>query len=432
MSDSLKKGAVKLLTIRLVGKALAFFLFMLLARQMTVSSYGELMYLFSLIAIFTVISPLGLDVLILRRANTFIAEKQYGNAKGLYQFSSRISLLVGSVLAVLMIVGLEVTNGIGNVSREMIIGIYAIITLTGYMAIRRNFLLSLKKSIAAELPETVIRPILAIIIILFVVAFNDTSLSASLVMIIVAVSWIVVTVSGKLWFDQQVTPLFSRPAKYQTHTWIMSGMPIMVVTLGFTSMAEIDVIILANMSSVEDSAVYSVATRYMQLFSLPLGVMQSISASSLALYHQRKKASSFSALASKLSKISFLIAIPIFITLLLFSDMFLALFGEDYKKGSVVLLILAFMATLNAWFGSTGYSLTMTGRQMTLAKLILLALAVNIILDVILIPIMGIEGAAIATFISTVGWNVVAILYIKNKLGYLIVWLPFRNYGEVN
>ncbi|MBT6045777.1 MAG: oligosaccharide flippase family protein, partial [Candidatus Scalindua sp.] len=223
MSDSLKKGAVKLLTIRLVGKALAFFLFMLLARQMTVSSYGELMYLFSLIAIFTVISPLGLDVLILRRANTFIAEKQYGNAKGLYQFSSRISLLVGSVLAVLMIVGLEVTNGIGNVSREMIIGIYAIITLTGYMAIRRNFLLSLKKSIAAELPETVIRPILAIIIILFVVAFNDTSLSASLVMIIVAVSWIVVTVSGKLWFDQQVTPLFSRPAKYQTHTWIMSG-----------------------------------------------------------------------------------------------------------------------------------------------------------------------------------------------------------------
>ena len=160
--------------------------------------------------------------------------------------------------------------------------------------------------------------------------------------------------------------------------------------------------------------------------------MQSISASSLALYHQRKEASSYSALASKLSKISFLIAIPIFITLLLFSDIFLALFGDDYIKGSVVLLILAFMATLNAWFGSTGYSLTMTGRQMTLAKLILLALAVNIILDVILIPIMGIEGAAIATFISTVGWNVVAILYIKNKLGYLIVWLPFRNYGEVN
>ena len=432
MSDSIKKGAIKLFVIRLAGKALAFLLFVLLARIMELNSYGELIYLFSWIAIFTVITPAGLDILVLRHINSFISNNKTEYAKGLYFFSSYLSLLIAVISASILVSFLSLTEKVENLTVEMIFSIYSIILLAGYMAIRRNFLLSLKKAVAAELPEAVVRPILVIIMLLAMFYYSEIKLSTSNVILIFATSWGIVTLFSKLWFNHTTKKILTTKAKYRTRSWFQAGFPIMVVSLGFTSMAEIDIIVLANMGTFEDSATYSVATRYMQVFSLPLGVMQSISASSLALYHQRKEANNYTSLASKLSRFSLLIAIPILLVIFFYSEMLLSLFGEDYKKGSLVLIILAFVATANAWFGATGYSLTMTGKQRFLAKLILTALAVNICLDIILIPRMGIEGAAIATLVSVIGWNSIAMLYIKIRLGYLIVWIPFSNYYKVN
>ncbi len=60
----------------------------------------------------------------------------------------------------------------------------------------------------------------------------------------------------------------------------------------------------------------------------------------------------------------------------------------------------------------------MTGKQKKLNNILISGLIVNVILNLVLIPVYGIEGAAIATLISMVFWNsmIVAVIYKTDKI----------------
>ena len=60
----------------------------------------------------------------------------------------------------------------------------------------------------------------------------------------------------------------------------------------------------------------------------------------------------------------------------------------------------------------------MTGKQKKLNNILISGLIVNVVLNLVLIPIYGIEGAAIATLISMVFWNslIVAVIYRADRI----------------
>ena len=67
----------------------------------------------------------------------------------------------------------------------------------------------------------------------------------------------------------------------------------------------------------------------------------------------------------------------------------------------------------------------MTGNQNILAKILLFAAILNIVLNLYLIPKYGIDGAALASVISIVVWNSGMILAVKKKLGFYTFYIPF-------
>ena len=60
----------------------------------------------------------------------------------------------------------------------------------------------------------------------------------------------------------------------------------------------------------------------------------------------------------------------------------------------------------------------MTGKQQKLNKILIAGLFINVILNFVLIPSYGIEGAAIATLISMLFWNslIVSVIYKSDKI----------------
>jgi O-antigen/teichoic acid export membrane protein len=60
--------------------------------------------------------------------------------------------------------------------------------------------------------------------------------------------------------------------------------------------------------------------------------------------------------------------------------------------------------------------MTMTGNQDTAAWILALHAVLNLALNVILIPRFGIEGAAVATALTRVSWNVVMALVAWRRL----------------
>jgi O-antigen/teichoic acid export membrane protein len=60
---------------------------------------------------------------------------------------------------------------------------------------------------------------------------------------------------------------------------------------------------------------------------------------------------------------------------------------------------------INAAMGSVGYLLIMTGHGRDAAASLGVGVAVNIILNALLIPVWGIEGAAFSSAIGQIIWN---------------------------
>lgn len=98
------------------------------------------------------------------------------------------------------------------------------------------------------------------------------------------------------------------------------------------------------------------------------------------------------------------------------------LLPENYREGKDVVLIIAAAQLFNLSAGQNGVIISMSEyyRFNMYALLFLLAIAVGV--NLLLIPRMGITGAAVATFISLFSFNFLKTLYIKVRLD----MLPYR------
>ena len=100
-------------------------------------------------------------------------------------------------------------------------------------------------------------------------------------------------------------------------------------------------------------------------------------------------------------------------------------FGEDFSNSLVSLNILLIANLITAFFGSINVLLNMTDSQSLVMKNIGISLLINIFLNFLLIPMYGIEGAAISSLISTIFWNFSAGFQVYKKFGFT-TFITFR------
>lgn len=111
--------------------------------------------------------------------------------------------------------------------------------------------------------------------------------------------------------------------------------------------------------------------------------------------------------------------LPIFLTLAIFAEPLLAIFGTDFVAGAAGLVILAFGALFNASTGVCGSMVTMTGHSRLTFVNSIIYLVSNIALDLLFIPRWGGVGAALAVTLSRV---------LINTLRIVEVFVLFRNW----
>ena len=118
-----------------------------------------------------------------------------------------------------------------------------------------------------------------------------------------------------------------------------------------------------------------------------------------------------------LSRLMFAIASFFVFFYMLFGQDLIAIFGHEYADAYDSLIILSIAQMLNAAAGAVGVILMMTGFGQRVVIWVGIATLLNILLNAYLIPIYGIEGAAIGTGISLVFWNIFLIFEVIKKIG---------------
>ena len=103
---------------------------------------------------------------------------------------------------------------------------------------------------------------------------------------------------------------------------------------------------------------------------------------------------------------------PLYLLAIVFGPSVLAIFGRSYHAGSTVMIILAFAMLVATGCGQVDMVLITTGRSSWSLVNGLLAMAINIGVDLALIPRLGITGAAIGWAAAIAITNLVPLVQV--------------------
>jgi O-antigen/teichoic acid export membrane protein len=119
----------------------------------------------------------------------------------------------------------------------------------------------------------------------------------------------------------------------------------------------------------------------------------------------------------RIARWSMLATFPLFAVLVSFpNDVIHIVYGEEYKKAAMALRLLAIGYFGHSMVGLTAMNLVVAGFTKIQMTTHLLAFVLNISGNLLLIPILGINGAAISSVASLWAMNIFALIVMKRKL----------------
>ena len=197
--------------------------------------------------------------------------------------------------------------------------------------------------------------------------------------------------------------------------------PLMFVTILQTLMHWMDILMLGYFTNPLTVGLYHPAARTAGLLQALLLSFLSIYAPLAAQFHSQGDKVKLSNTYQLVNRWLLIFAIPISAVFILFPEKVLLLFGSQYLESSQVLVLLTIATFAQAILGAAGPTLSMSGHT----KLVLFnsigTFILNFGLNIWLIPIYGILGAAIATLTSLtiIGLIRVTQVYFILKINFL-------------
>lgn len=199
---------------------------------------------------------------------------------------------------------------------------------------------------------------------------------------------------------------------------------LMTATMSFI-ISETGVIMLGMFRTEAEVGYYAIAVKVAYLTSFALMAINSIAGPKFSeLFHSNKIDELFH-VAQKSAKLIFYTTTPLLVGFIILGKPLLSIiFGSEFGVAYLALAILVLGQFVSSISGSTGMFLNMTGNQIVYRNIMLIAAALNIILNLLLIPMMGFNGAAIAATVSLSFWNIASLIIIKVKFGKTTGFFP--------
>jgi O-antigen/teichoic acid export membrane protein len=174
----------------------------------------------------------------------------------------------------------------------------------------------------------------------------------------------------------------------------------------------IESLILGSLGLVSGVGVYGTALRLSAVGMLFHRSLQRIAMPMISDLYDRREMGQLKRVYRTTTKWGMTFNLPIFLVIALFANPLLLIFGDEFVAGATGLIILAFANLFNASTGVCGSMITMTGHpKLTFANSVIY-LVLNIALDVALIPLWGITGAALAVTLADLSINSLRTLQV--------------------
>lgn len=188
-----------------------------------------------------------------------------------------------------------------------------------------------------------------------------------------------------------------------------------MAALGFLT-GSADKVLLGFFLEAADVGVYSVVLTTGAFLPVVLSSVNSIFGPVIAELHAVGNTELLQRLFRTLAKWTAVLTWPLLAIVVVFSPELMAIFGASFERGWVALVIVAAGQFINVAVGSVGMMLLMSGRQRVVLRTQVFVAVTTVVLYLVLIPLLGIAGAALGYAAGLVLGNVVNLAYVRRYL----------------
>lgn len=415
--NNILKNFLSILTGNFLGKILAFIFSLYIARELGAEVFGVVNFANSIITYFFMISSMGLQTYGILQISKINNEK-YSNEEVSNIFSeimsSRIILTIISIFC--LIIYLILSKNF-NISIKIMILLYGLTIISNCLNIDWYFTAIKNMKLNS----------------IWIIIQNSTSLIALILLNILDIKNMYI-IPITIFIGEMIANIIlmikaSKRIKFKFSiditrilTLVKLSFPFFFSGIFATINCNIDTIFLGYMTNPVEVGLYNSAYKIINMLIVIATIIFTPIYPILIELYNNENSMNFDKLTNLINivrKIIMIISIPIlFISFILGKNIISTFYGKTYIEASNVLSILLIYVALLYIRELYGYRLNACGLQNKYMKIVCFSAFINIVLNIILIPIWGMIGSAITTLFSEI-INLIFMYYISQKYKYI-------------
>lgn len=399
----------------IVSKIFMIVITILLIRILTLTQYDDIVKFTAISGLFLGILGSGISISYIRYSTEQISRGEKSSV-GLHMVS--FIIIIG--LSLFMLILVPIFTNLYKTSTELVVyaSFYGIIL--SLINMNQAFFQSRESYVKSGIVNNLRNVFMLFALICAIIFFAE--LDTKVVFLIYIVSGLIALIFGmvKIYKGVHFSDIFSDLSKCKL--MIKDSFSIVIYCVFINLLNQVDIIMITNMMTKEDVAMYGIALKY---YSLLLTLLPSIQAV-LKVRTSKKEyiddASQRKKFSTSWLKKSGLIIIPSCTLIILTSGIFMPILNGHKYDGSINAFRILVIGVAISYLFASNTSLMITARKYKqLYLLALVALIFNFVANWFFVPIWGINAAAASTLISQAIVNVSATIFIIFDKGELSI-----------
>jgi O-antigen/teichoic acid export membrane protein len=391
---------------------------LLIARLIGADTYGVYAYVIAWMTILAYFSALGFDIALLRFVSAYQTTGAWSLARGVIQYAERRALAASILVilagaSVILIWSRQFSPELRN---TFLVG-FILVPVWALLWIRCAIVRAFGGVVLAVVPDKVVRDGLLLVLVVLASLGLRRHTDAPLVMMATLVGSIAALGLATLAMRRLRPGEFAGILpEYAAATWRHTAAPLVIIAAAEALLNRTGVVLLGWFGETREAGIYSLAFNISFLVVLPRTAINTLFAPTISSLFTRRDQVTLQGLVTKAASWTLCTAVCIALVLALLAEPILTWFGKDFADGVPALRILLVGQVIAASYGSQLSVMTMTEHERGAAALLILSAALNIVASIVFISMLGLTGAAIATTIALIVWNVAMAFFISRHL----------------
>jgi O-antigen/teichoic acid export membrane protein len=408
---SVAKGATIIFGGLVAGTLLGMVNQIILGRYLGPENYGLFNLSMSVVMIAAALSVFGFFGSLSRFIPYHLEKKEQNIVRSVIDFGALFSFFLGLTFAIIiyLLAGSLAIRVFHDPRLEPVLKIFAIvIPLHGLQQVVRGTVRGFKAAKYDAILFNIGTRIVTILVFLLSMLFVNRLYGA----IIAFIAGVVVTTAVTVWIIiKKIFPDYREYRRVPVARNLLSfSWPLALTGFTFLFVSKTDKVLLGYFMTSKDVGIYTPALMIANLLIFISTAFKYIFLPTVSEYFSKNDLQGLEPLFKSTSKWNFLVVLPLFVFILIFpKEILTILFGSSYTGGYLALIIVSLGIAANDFAGTSATILVAGGRTKANLACEIIAGTTNVVLNIILIPIYGIVGAAIATGLSFLARNLAAL-----------------------